>query len=161
EAVSGGQYATLSADGRYVAFNSQSQNLIGPGNDTNGEYDVFRHDLATGATIRVSVPTGGGEKNASCPLTPTPNSADRRDVAFISYATNLIGPGGDGNGGPDAFVHDTVTNTTERVNVAFGGGEAVPLNDADDIAMSDDGRFVAFVSDASDLLPPGEDTNGV
>ena len=161
ESTGGGQYATVSADGRYVAFASSASDLIGPGNDTNGGTDIFRHDLATGATIRVSEPSGGGEPDAVARFAPPAISADGRYVAFVSNATNLLGPGGDGNGGPDMFVHDAVTNTTERVNVAFGGGESAPLADDDNIAMSDDGRFVAFVSAASDLLPPGQDTNGV
>lgn len=158
---SGGVHSVLSADGRYVAFMSQDPALKGPGNETNQAIDVYRHDLVTGATIRVSEPSGGGNPDSDVVFGMLAISADGRYVAFTSFATNLLGPGGDSNGGPDAFVHDAMTNATERVNVAFGGGESAPLADIDQIAMSDDGRFVAFVSAANDLLPPGEDTNGV
>jgi len=160
ESESGANEGVLSADGRYFAFASASTNLIGPGNDTNGLYDIFRHDLVTGETIRVNVPTGNVGESDVQDFSSTPViSADGRYVAFTSPATTLLGPGGDTNGGRDAFVHDCVTRTTERVNVAFGGGEPAPVSDPD-VAMSADGRFVVFDSTATDLLAPGVDTNG-
>jgi Tol biopolymer transport system component len=110
----GGSSATLSANGRYVAFVSADPNLIGAGHDTNGTSDVFRHDLVTGETIRVSVIDGGGQSAGPISTSPAAISSDGRYVAFISFATDLVGPGVDGNGGPDAFIHDTVTHTTER-----------------------------------------------
>src|SRR5207247_11010915 len=86
-------------------------------------------------------------------------SADGRFVAFDSAATNLVA--GDTNGTADVFVHDRQTGTTERVSVASGGGTqgngksggffAFP-------ALSADGRFVAFQSDATNLV--AGDTNG-
>src|SRR5207249_6721018 len=86
-------------------------------------------------------------------------SADGRFVAFGSDATNLVA--GDTNGTTDVFVHDRQTGTTERVSVASGGGTqgngksggffAFP-------ALSADGRFVAFQSDATNLV--AGDTNG-
>jgi len=159
ESPFGGIDSALSADGRYVAFISSSGTLIGPGNDTNGGPDVFRRDLLTGDTIRVSIPNGGaGEPNAT---SENPEiSRDGRFVAFTSFASNLLGPGLDTNGGRDVFVHDTVALATERVNVVFGGGQPSPVTNSR-IAMSSDGRFVVFVSAASDLVAPGEDTNGV
>lgn len=159
ETLFGGEDGVISANGRYVAFGTASDNVIGPGNDTNGTADVFRHDLLTNDTIRVNVPTGGGQGDAVA-LFPA-ISGDGRFVAFTSGATNLLGPGGDTNNNVDVVVHDTVTQATERVNVAFGGGQSVGLSNYARVDISDDGRFVAFVSDASDLLPPGEDTNGV
>ncbi len=158
-APAGGLDSVISGNGRYVVFESSSPNLLGPGNDTNGTPDLFRRDLLTNDTIRVNIPNGGvGEANAT---SANPEiSADGRFVAFTSFSDNLLGPGLDTNGGRDLFVHDTVALTTERINVSFGGGEPTPLLHAR-IALSADGRFVVFVSDASDLLPPGEDTNGV
>jgi len=156
----GANEGVLSDDGRYFAFASQSADLITPGEDVNGFYDIFRHDLVTGETIRVNVPSGGvGESDAQDFFATPVISGDGRYVAFTSPATNLLGPGGDTNGGRDAFVHDCVTRVTERVNVAFGGGEPSPVSDPD-VAISADGRFVVFDSTASDLLPPGVDTNG-
>ncbi|MBY0276359.1 hypothetical protein K2Z84_13520 [Candidatus Binatia bacterium] len=161
ESASGAEPVTvLSADGRYLAFTSNSTNLLGPGGDGNGVYDVFRHDLESGQTIRVNVPTGGVGEADDGSFTPVPAiSGDGRYVAFASVATNLLGPGVDTNGGADVFVHDTVTHVTERINVAFGGGQSAPVSD-EDVAISADGRYVAFISAASDLLAPGQDTNG-
>jgi Tol biopolymer transport system component len=143
----------LSADGRFVAFTSRSTNLV-PG-DTNGSPDVFVHDRQTGTTERVSVDSAGTEGNGQS-LRPT-LSADGRFVAFISWATNLVPE--DTNGAADVFVRDRQTGITERVSVASdgmqGNREAWFLGPP---ALSADGRFVAFISEASNLVPG--DTNG-
>src|SRR5207253_2699258 len=81
-------------------------------------------------------------------------SADGRFVAFGSDATNLVP--GDTNGVSDAFVHDRMTGTTERVSVSSARAEANGTSYAP--AISADGRFVAFSSDATNLV--GRDTNG-
>ena len=149
----------LSRDGRYVAFYSLAGNLLGPGSDTNGFVDVFRRDLVAGTTVRVSIPDGGVGESDGHSDQDLAISGNGRYVAFSSQATNLLGPGGDTNGGPDVFVHDTVTLETRRVNLAFGGGESSPVSD-NDVDISSDGRYVVFSSGASDILAPGLDTNG-
>ncbi|MEN6642913.1 MAG: hypothetical protein ABFE08_10735 [Armatimonadia bacterium] len=143
-------FPSISADGRYVAFESRASNLVA--GDTNGSGDVFVHDRTTGTTTRVSVATGGGQGNdESC---PSSISGDGRYVAFLSSASNLVG--GDTNGKSDAFVHDRTTRTTTRVSVATDGGQG---NDSSSTSsISGDGRYVAFLSSASDLV--GGDTNG-
>lgn len=136
--------ATISADGRFVAFHGTATNLV-PG-DTNGVGDVFVRDLATGTTERVSVATGGAEADASSVFVqPAALSADGRFAAYASRATNLVG--GDTNGQTDVFVRDRQSGTTERVSVATsgvqGGGASYGA------VISRDGRYVAFVSAAS------------
>jgi Tol biopolymer transport system component len=79
-------------------------------------------------------------------------SGDGRVVAFASYASDLVP--GDGNGAVDVFVHDLVSGQTTRVSVATGGGEA--HGESRGPALSFDGRFVAFDSNAPDLVP-GDD----
>ncbi|MCC6764982.1 MAG: PD40 domain-containing protein [Deltaproteobacteria bacterium] len=147
--------SAISADGRFVTFASDATNLLGPGGDTNAARDVFVHGRHAGATERVSVGPGGlqadGESGGFA------ISADGRFVAFYSDATNLLGPGGDTNATTDVFVHDRQTAVTERVSVASGGLEAD--NASDVVAISADGRFVAFISDATNLLKPRRDTN--
>src|SRR6266446_1314542 len=148
--------SALSADGRFVAFDSAATDLVA--GDTNGVSDVFVHDRQTGATERVSVASGGAQGNASSGLIgfafPPALSADGRFVAFVSYATNLVP--GDTNGATDVFVHDRQTGMTERVSVASDGTQA---NNASSYpALSADGRFVAFQSDATNLV--AGDTNG-
>ncbi len=139
----------ISADGRFVAFDSDATDLVS--GDTNGTTDVFVHDRQTGTTERVSVATGGTEANST---SDTPAiSADGRFVAFRSFADNLVS--GDTNADTDIFVHDRQTGTTERVSVATGGTEANSTSDTP--AISADGRFVTFYSNATDLV--GGDTN--
>jgi Tol biopolymer transport system component len=147
----------VSADGRFVAFESFASNLLGPGGDTNGTRDVFVRDLQTGTTERVSAGPGGLEPDGQAveaAITP-----DGRFVAFMSDSSNLLGPGVDTNGVRDVFIHDRQTGTTERVDVGPGGAQ-VSNGGADSPSLSADGRFVAFWSYATDLLGAGNDTNG-
>ncbi len=148
------QTVAMSGDGRYVAFDSPFPNLV-PG-DTNGAPDVFRHDNLTGETIRVSVATDGTQGNidtsggsSNWPVI----SSDGRFIAFVSTSTNLVS--NDTNSSADVFVHDCVTGETERVSVADGGAESD--NHSGQCAISADGRYVAFVTLASNLVPG--DTN--
>nr|MDJ0954993.1 S-layer homology domain-containing protein [Acidimicrobiia bacterium] len=144
----------LSGDGRYVAFDSWSPNLV-PG-DTNYGNDVFVHDRVLGSTERVSVSSDGaqGDDQSASPSI----SDDGRYVAFDSWASTLVE--GDiflGDDGIDVFVHDRVLGLTERVSVASDGapGDRSSLYPS----ISDDGRYVAFYSSASNLV--ADDTNDV
>jgi Tol biopolymer transport system component len=134
----------ISADGRYVAFQSIASTLIH--NDTNHVHDIFVRDLWTNTTERVSVDSAGGEGNSYSELPSI--SADGRFVAFRSDASNLVG--GDTNARRDIFVRDRMTGTTERVSVDSNGMQA---NDQSDFgAISADGRYVAFESFATNLV---------
>ena len=143
--------SVISADGRYIAFESSATNLVT--GDTNGIPDVFLHDTQTTTTTRVSVATGGTQANgaSSAPVV----SVDGRYIAFESSATNLVT--GDTNGIPDVFLHDTQTTTTTRVSVATGGAQANGASSAP--AISANGRYIAFQSTAPDLVTG--DTNTV
>src|SRR5438477_375290 len=147
--------SALSADGRFVAFDSAATDLVAA--DTNGWTDVFVRDRQTGMTARVSVASDGTQANnvsSYCAL-----SADGRFVAFQSDATNLVVD--DTNGKTDVFVHDRQTGTTERVSVGSGGGTQGTGNSGGFFAfpaLSADGRLVAFQSDATNLV--AGDTNG-
>jgi len=140
----------ISRGGRFVAFTSSASNLV-PG-DANGVDDIFVHDLLTGAVERVSVRSDGAEANG--PSEVPDISADGRFVAFWSEASNLVP--GDANGVADVFVHDRLTQQTERVSLADDETEA--NGDSFGLAISGDGRFVAFCSNASNLVPG--DSNG-
>ena len=147
----GSEDPKISADGRYVAFQSDATNLVA--GDTNGASDIFVHDRQTGTTERVSVATGGAEGGA--PSLQPRLSGNGRYVAFSSDAVNLVG--GDTNGATDVFVRDRQAATTIRVSVDSSGAQATgtsPLG-----AISFDGRFVTFASDAPDLV--AGDTNGI
>jgi Tol biopolymer transport system component len=142
----------ISADGRYVAFYSLATNLV-PG-DTNGQWDVFVHDRQTGVTQRVSVDSAGNQGNGGSMHTAI--SADGRYVAFMSSATNLVP--GDTNGAEDIFVHDRQTGVTQRVSVDSAGNQGNDVASVVQIGISADGRYVAFSSNATNLVP--DDTNG-
>jgi len=136
--------AAISADGRYVAFQSGAYNLV-PG-DTSGNQHVFVHDRQTGITERVSVDSEGNAGHGGSWPPPDPSvsiSADGRFVAFASEFTNLVQ--GDANGRADVFVHDRKTGTTERVSVDSSGGEG-DWFEAVTPAISADGRYVAFAA---------------
>src|SRR2546430_16120728 len=102
---------TLSADGRFVAFESDATDLVS--GDTNGLRDVFVHDRQTGVTERVSVDSAGNQGDGESRYPAI--SADGRVVAFISRATNLVP--GDSNGPAAAFIHDRQTRITKRLSV--------------------------------------------
>jgi Tol biopolymer transport system component len=136
---------SISADGRYVAFMSRADNLVA--GDTNKAMDVFVRDLETGLTERVSVSGDGtqGNKGSRFPSI----SGDGRYVAFVSDADNLVA--GDLNRRSDVFVHDRSTGATTRVNISAVGTEA-RFGHSHVAAISDNGRFVAFSSDATNLV---------
>jgi Tol biopolymer transport system component len=136
----------VSADGRYVVFNSTASNLV-PG-DTNGFEDVFLRDRRTGSTTRISVSSSGAQANGDS-FFPPAISADDRFVAFTSRATNLVR--GDTNDSEDVFVRNLQTGTTSRVSVPSTGGEAIGPSFSP--SLSADGRYVAFFSIAGNLVP--------
>jgi len=139
----------VSADGRYVVFSSDANNLVS--GDTNGKIDVFVRDTQLGVTTRVSVTSGGAQANDS---SSDPSiSADGRYVAFESSANNLVA--GDTNGYVDVFVHDRSTGATILVSRDSSG--TLANNGTRNPSISADGRYVAFVSDASNLVL--DDTN--
>ncbi len=142
----------ISADGRFVAFVSEATNLVA--GDTNGKADAFVRDTQAGTTVRVSVGAGGVQADGETRDGPA-ISADGRFVAFVSQATNLVAA--DTNGAADAFVRDTQAGTTVRVSVASSaeqGGAEAQGETYPGVAISADGRFVAFVSDATNLVSP-------
>ena len=140
---------SISADGRFVAFDSDAVDLM-PG-DADGDRDVFVRDRASGTTIPVSVDAGGNPGDADSQVSVL--SPDGRFVAFRSLAGNLVP--GDTNGEWDVFLRDLQGGTIERVNVATGGAEA--HGDSYVTSVSADGRHVLFSSLASDLV--AGDTN--
>jgi hypothetical protein len=150
-AMSGG--AAMSADGRYVAFLSWSSNLVTT--DTNGaSSDVFVRDTVSGTTSLVSFGPDGFQFTAGATASVA-ISADGRWLAFVAVP----------NGGPAGVYHvyerDLLNGLTSDVTVPAGG--ATPDGSSGfgvtgiGLAVSDDGRYVAFDSDATNLVPG--DTN--
>jgi Tol biopolymer transport system component len=137
-------YPALSGDGAQIAFISGATNLVD--RDTNGADDVFVRTRT--ALTRVSVAADGAQ--ADGPSQEPDISENGRFVAFSSAATNLAP--GDDNGRSDVFVKDRLTGSVQLVSKAADGDSRAP-------AISADGRFVSFWSDATDLV--AGDRNGV
>jgi Tol biopolymer transport system component len=140
----------LSADGKFVAYQSFADNLIA--DDENEGADIFVRDLTANTTERVSEYTGHyeGEGDSQRPSI----SADGRYVAFDSDDWDLVW--GDTNDSFDVFVNDRATTVTTRVSVDDSGTQT--NGDSFRPSISADGRYVAYYSEASNLVPG--DSNG-
>jgi Tol biopolymer transport system component len=143
---SAGWGCAISGDGNRIAFDSRATNLVAGG--TDGTLNVYVHDRTTNQTILASVAADGGLANG--PSVYAAISADGRCVAFVSDATNLVE--GDTNGVRDVFVRDLLLQVTKRVSIASDGTQATNLSRFRP-ALSADGRYVAFSSAASNLVP--------
>jgi len=158
--------ASVSADGRFVAFVSTATNLV-PG--VSGQ-QIYLHDtqpLPNGRTTLVSQDGSGNPANAG--LFGTSNTAPRvsangRFIAFVSTATNLV----PGVSGQQIYLHDTQTSVTllngqtTLVSQDGSGTPATPGSLNTSPTISADGRFIAFVSTATNLvsLPSGVSVSG-
>lgn len=142
---------SISADGRFIAFYSGASNLVP--NDSNNHSDIFVHDIQTGQTTLVSINADGtpGNSDSGGFLDDLSISADGRYVAFRSYASNLVN--GDTNDTVDIFVYDRQTGQTTRASVASDGSEGNGQSGFFGVSISADGRYVAFYSEASNLVP--------
>lgn len=139
----------ISADGRYVVFESAATNLV---TEPQGPYrNIFIRDTVAGTTRLVSVPRSGMQEYAAAQEPSM--SADGRYVAFHTLS-DLVS--GDINGRWDVFVRDMLTNTTEIVSVSSSEEQGNSFSQFP--AISPDGRYVAFESDASNLV--SDDWNG-
>ncbi len=163
----GPEQPSISADGRYVAF-STFRALV-PG-DTNGVGDVYIRDRdadgngifdeagagktsTTLASVALDGTSAGNANSTGSPLAgPLALSADGRQVAFASNASNLVAD--DTNSKTDVFVRDLRVGKTARVSVASDGSQGNDRSGgfATGLALSADGRRVAFASDASNLV---------
>ena len=152
----------ISTNGRHVAFESAASNLVP--SDTNARSDVFVRDLVAGTTVRLSVDNAGVQGNGDS-FSPA-ISGDGRFVAFESTASNLVPS--DTNAVSDVFLHDRdvsgsgtfdTPGNTSTVRVSVGAGGVQAAGGSFFPAISDDGRFVIFETNAANLDPFG-DGNG-
>jgi VCBS repeat-containing protein len=158
----GAGQAEISGNGRYVAFTSTGNNLVA--GDTNNLQDIFVRDLNSTTITRLSVATDGAQATGGDSSAPS-ISTDGRYVVFTSAATNLVagGAGGsvggaDGNGVTDIFLRDTQSPfSTIRISLTHDEQQANGASTA--ASVSDDGKVIAFVSTATNLVA-GTDPNG-
>jgi len=152
---------SISGDGRFVVFDSNATNLVA--NDTNAAADVFLRDTCihapsscTPSTVRLSVASDGTQGNDASDSPAI--SASGRFVAFQSYAKNLVAD--DTSLFIEIFVRDTCFNATGSCTpsttlVSVGPGGALGNAGSTFPAINADGRFIAFASFASNLVPGG------
>ena len=148
--------SALSSDGRYVSFTSISANLVA--GDTNAVADTFRRDRQTGTTVRTSVADDETQANDAVPNQPASAiSGNGALIAFAGIATNLVA--GDSNTVADVFVRDVPGATTVRASVNAEPHTAPSgiLGPTPTPVVSSTGRYVAFASDADNLV--ANDTN--
>jgi Tol biopolymer transport system component len=158
------EWPSVSADGALVAFESAADNLVeGDTNSANDVYVAQMGDAGSGVEarrmLRVSVYATGDARRGADSFAPAPNapaavSADGNLVAFASDSSNLVP--GDTNSVSDIFVRNRHNGKTERVSLTAGGAQADGASISP--AMSADGRYVVFASEAALV---GGDTNGV
>lgn len=139
----------ISADGRFVAFTSDADDLIA--GDDNARPDVFVADLTTGKIRRVSV-TGRGGQASGASFNPS-ISGDGHLVSFTSTAANLVSPGR--KRVADVLTHNLLSGQTRRVSVSSSGrgqnaSVAAPFTQLSD--LSADGHYVVFDSNATNLV---------
>jgi len=139
------QQAVMSSNGRFIAFQSDANNLVA--GDSNGVTDIFVYDTANRVTELASMGLGGALANG--PSGSPSISADGRFIAFHSLASNLVLA--DGNSNWDVFVYDRQTRRLDRVSLNSNGVEGNGWSKYPSISAS--GDFVAFVSAASNLAP--------
>jgi len=139
----------ISGDGRFIAYVSGASNIVA--DDNNLSSDVFVFDRNTGTTSLASVSMDGfvGDNASSSPVM----SSDGRYVAFESLASNFVS--NDKNNSKDVFVRDMQSAMTQRISVGTGSKEGNWASFKP--AISSDGRFVAYISQASNLSE--DDTN--
>jgi hypothetical protein len=143
-----GYPASISDDGRFIAFPSDASNLV-PG-DTNGFQDLFVFDRRRDQIERIHVSSSGEQANGPS-LTRQRISGNGRYVLFLSTATNLVP--GDTNGVEDAFVRDLKRDTTERVTVGTRGEQITSLGVRGGM-LSDNGRYIVFAATGLDPADP-------
>jgi len=146
----------ISADGRYVVFQSLARNW--GEDDTNNTWDALLHDRETKKTITTNVSSEGIESHSGGGIPSI--SADGLFVCFGSSASNLVS--GDTNREYDIFLYDVLNKQTLRVNVASDGTQSSGFIDSDGLkakgdgrlcSLSGDGRYIAFQSQANNLVP--------
>ena len=146
----------LSANGRFVAFASKATNLAS--GDTDTIADIFVRHLVANTTTLISRASGASGAKSNGLSDEPAISADGRFVTFTSEATNLPG---DTDSAKDVFVRDRVANTTALIGRATGAAGASANGTSELSDISDDGRFVAFASAATNLPSDSDATADV
>ena len=142
----------ISADGNWVVFESDATNVVAGQTDSNGWTDLFLYDRVTGTNVLVSHAAGAASTAANNGSFSPRVSADGSRVAYESPATNLVTGQVDGNFDNDIFLYDRATGANTLVSHALSSATTAGNSFTSDPTLSADGRYVAFMGDASNLV---------
>lgn len=153
--------AAISGNGRYVAFTSDSTNLIAGQTDTNADMDLFLYDRTNGSIVLVSRSASSATTTGNNGVRSVAISDDGRFVAYTSEATNLVTGQTDANGGLDVFLWDRNSGTAKLLSHANGSETTAANGVADELVSIDQtGSRVVFSSQGTNLIGSQNDTNG-
>jgi len=144
---------SISADGRYVVFQSESYNLSAEDPETCS--DIYLHDMQTGTTKLISVSSSGQKSDDLSNMATI--SENGRYVVYHSLGTNLVS--GDTNGKQDIFLYDIQTGETKRVSIASDGTQG-DGNSTGGASISSDGQYITFSSEATNLVTGDTNASG-
>ncbi|HNG94504.1 MAG TPA: hypothetical protein PLB32_16985 [Acidobacteriota bacterium] len=151
----------MSGDGRYVVFSSAGTRLVSGQVDTNETHDVFMYDRVTGTTELISRAPGTTATTANGGSFNPIITFDGQWIAFESSAGNLVPGQVESNSDKDVFLYNRVTKTIELVSRATGTTVTTGNLSSLSPVISTDGRYVAFASQATNLVAGQTDTNGI
>lgn len=153
----GGSNASIAYDGKRIAFYSHTSSLVS--NDKNGLWDIFLWDQNNPQLKRISLTADGKERNQgieSANRVVVPSiSGNGRYIVFSTTASNMVP--GDNNNLQDVFIYDSNTNSITIASTTADGkmGNAdSPIGQGEKIAISYDGNFVAYSTNATNLGVP-------
>jgi hypothetical protein len=171
-----GNWVNQTPDGRFVVYQDTANNIVSGQINPNQTYDVFLLDRSTGTTTLVSHTAGSPTIAANADSLWPVISADGKYVAYASQATDLVTgfidnngpPGNGGSTGTDVFVYDRLAGTNQLVsrkagmtNVGGNGTSGIlETADGSQLSISDDGHWIVFRSQATDLINGFVDNNG-
>jgi hypothetical protein len=143
----------FSAEGRYVIFQSSSENLVAGLSENKVTGNIFLHDRVAETTVLVSHAAGSTMTAANGDSFVPCISGDGRFVVYWTFATNIVANQNDsGDSTPDVFLYDRTTGTNTLVSHIPGVPNTTGDSDSYDPTISADGRFVSFTSSASNLV---------
>jgi Tol biopolymer transport system component len=154
-------YPSISGDGAWIAFESTATDLVA--GDANGASDAFLFSTASGTVTLASAEPGGSAGTDESWRAEI--AASGSHVAYTSLATDLAAGVVDTNGASDVFLFDRAAGTSELASARGGLASATAGGPSEPSAfpptsVSADGRRIAFVSRATNLVPGQVDTNG-
>lgn len=151
----------ISDDHRYVVLLSHATNLVAGQSDANAGGDLFVLDLATGATTLATHATASATTAANEGSSCAGSSPDGRWLVYRSGATNLVPGFVDAGNTDNVYLYDRTSGTSQLVSHAAGSATTGANGSSDPVAISTDGRWIAFDSRGTDLVAGTSDSNGV